>query len=204
MTTRRRKTSPRRRRSGRVADIVVPLSFGEGLDLDRLVLDPLWSRLLASSTRAPSGCLLWNGSATSNGYGDLSVLGKHLRVHRVAYVLKRGPVPAGMDVGHTCHDNDEACRGGTEHCIHRRCFEPSHLELQTRQRNSKASGRLGQVKLKNMTCRQGHLFDEQNTYIGPKGDRQCRACKLEWQNTNRKSRAKSEEDEPPAKKKRKR
>lgn len=37
-------------------------------------------------------------------------------------------------------------------------------------------------------CKRGHLFDEANTYIGPKGKRRCRACakksRKKWQEAN--------------------
>ncbi len=68
-------------------------------------------------------CLLWPRSCNQGGYGHAWVDGKLHQVHRLAYSLKRGPIPDGMCVCHTCDV--------------RRCYNPGHLWLGTRGDNNR-------------------------------------------------------------------
>lgn len=49
-----------------------------------------------------SGCILWLGSLTSQGYGHLRRKGRNHRAHRLAWVVANGPVPEGLVVCHKC------------------------------------------------------------------------------------------------------
>ena len=49
-----------------------------------------------------SGCLLWEGCFTSDGYGQLKVKGKMMKAHRVSWELHKGPIPGGLQVCHKC------------------------------------------------------------------------------------------------------
>ena len=40
-----------------------------------------------------SGCWLWVGAYTDDGYGQLGFRGKNTRAHRAAWVLYRGEIP---------------------------------------------------------------------------------------------------------------
>ena len=67
------------------------------------------------------GCIEWRGSTNNWGYGLLGVGGKTQYVHRLAWEAANGPVPAGMELDHVCHN--------------RRCFNPTHLRLATGTQN---------------------------------------------------------------------
>ena len=54
----------------------------------------------------PDACWPWTGSLHQQGYGRVSVFGKRLRAHRVAFLLAYGYMPA--NVLHEC-DNPPCC-----------------------------------------------------------------------------------------------
>jgi hypothetical protein len=59
------------------------------------------SRLAAMSKQMPYGCIEWQRSVTS-GYGQISIDGRPMRAHRIAYELAYGPIPQGKFVCHRC------------------------------------------------------------------------------------------------------
>jgi hypothetical protein len=70
-----------------------------------------------------SGCWLWLASIhPKTGYAQIMMPhGKPERAHRVSYKIHKGPIPAGLDVRHTC---DIRC-----------CINPNHLITGTRKQN---------------------------------------------------------------------
>lgn len=71
-------------------------------------------RLMFYSRPHKSGCRIWIG-ARRGGYGRITVNGKTVPTHRVAWEVENGPIPAGKDVLHSCDWPS--------------CIEPSHLFL---------------------------------------------------------------------------
>lgn len=65
-------------------------------------------RFWAKVDRDSGGCWKWQGGKRSDGYGLFQIGPKSRRAHRVAYVLVKGPIPAGLDVLHHC-DNPPCC-----------------------------------------------------------------------------------------------
>lgn len=54
-----------------------------------------------------SGCWIWTGPVTGNGYGSMSVAkwrpgNRYMSAHRISYTLYKGEIPDGAVVCHTC------------------------------------------------------------------------------------------------------
>jgi len=103
-------------------------------------------------------CLLWTGTVFNTGYGMIRIDYKMHGVHRVAYQLARGPIPAGHDIHHICRN--------------RTCINPEHLEALSRRAHNHKTHRDGVE-----CCARGHYFSEENTYWAPNGTRHCKVCR---------------------------
>jgi hypothetical protein len=102
-----------------------------------------WRRVLEKTElQEATGCLIFGGHPNPDGYAKISVPANAVRfVHRVIFEALVGPIPAGLQVGHHCHDLALAageCPGG-DSCLHRRCVHPGRLALQTPRENVLAS-----------------------------------------------------------------
>lgn len=141
----------------------------------RPVADRLWAKVKKSE-----GCWLWTGGQNGRGYGVIFApnMGRRMMlVHRVSYELAYGPIPAGMQVDHECHNEDLDCPGGPQ-CPHRLCARPDHLTLATNRDNSlKGRGsNPGRIQAAKTHCPQGHPYDAENT-IRHGRDRKWRSCR---------------------------
>ena len=103
---------------------------------------PLDVRLARLTKRRPGdGCWEWMGHLDTHGYGQIRTGHTTQRsVHRVAWELVNGPIPAGMVVCHRC-DNPR--------CIRAEAGGAGHLFLGTQAdnvRDAMAKGRHGSQK----------------------------------------------------------
>lgn len=118
--------------------------------------------LRTRSVRTETGCLEWAGVINRGGYGHISHRGATVLVHRLAYQLFRGPIPAGLHIDHLCSN--------------RRCLEPTHLEPVTVRENNLRCGCWAGINAPKTHCPAGHPYDRFNTYEHG-GKRHCRACR---------------------------
>lgn len=102
-----------------------------------------------------SGCWLWVGTVSKQGYGSFSLAGKRFAAHRYSWEASRGPIPAGLQIDHLCRV--------------RCCVNPQHLEPVTGKEN------VHRAAILRTHCKHGHPFNEENTqYHGTV--RICRKC----------------------------
>jgi len=80
-----------------------------------------------------------------------------LLAHRVAWLLLRGPITAGMELDHTCRN--------------RACVNPAHLEPVTHAENMRRASEA------QTTCKRGHAYTPETTVIDRHGHRSCRICR---------------------------
>jgi hypothetical protein len=134
------------------------------------------ARLLANvdTSGGPDACWPYRGYIDPAGYGAFYVYadGRPQGAHRHAFELLVGEVPAGLVLDHLCHTFDSTCPPGPS-CLHRRCCNPTHLEVVTNEENVARAGHRLQ------TCRRGHPYTESNTLTRPDrpGRRDCRTCR---------------------------
>jgi hypothetical protein len=72
--------------------------------LYRMADDATASRFWARVDVVSDGdaCWRWKAGADADGYGMIKVDGRSRRVHRIAWELGNGPIPAGLFVCHRC------------------------------------------------------------------------------------------------------
>ena len=121
-----------------------------------------------------SGCILWTGAISDNGYGRFGsggCRGKLVQAHRWAYELVMGPIPEGCHIDHLCR---------TRHCVN-----PNHMEAVSPQENW-TRGNRGKVanffkRYARSSCKRGHVFKP-----SPRVDRLgntyevCMECESIW------------------------
>lgn len=106
--------------------------------------------------RTPDGCHRWIACKRGKrGYGGFQIGYRLYAAHRVAYAWKNGDV--STDLHHICENEW--------------CVNPDHL-IPATINNPQPRHRSEYEHL----CAHGHEFTEENTYVNPRGERQCRAC----------------------------
>lgn len=123
--------------------------------LDQRVPMKLWEKCIPEPN---SGCWLWTGAVTHDGYGTF---GSRV-AHRQIYAALVSDVPAELQLDHRCRT--------------RICVNPDHLEPVTARENV----RRGLNGVLTTHCPRGHAYTDENTYVyvNKRGIRRrcCRAC----------------------------
>ena len=116
-----------------------------------------WAKVCKTDT-----CWLWTASLNPRGYGQLMILGKVYRAHRVAYVWANGEPPKGADLDHLCRV--------------RECVNPAHLEAVSHRENLlRAPTSWVAIRSRQERCIHGHEF-EPRVRKGKVIGRFCRTC----------------------------
>jgi len=140
----------------------------------RSILDRFWEKVMPEPN---SGCWLWIGALSQNGYGSFSKLAIVYAAHRVSYELFRGNIPEGLHLDHLCRV--------------RCCVNPDHLEPVTRAVNTRRGATVfDNYKRKITHCKRGHQLsgDGANVQVKNSGGsyrRACRICSNEMQRLRR-------------------
>lgn len=130
---------------------------------------PLAQRFWAKVSKGEDDdCWIWQGAPDSSGYARIALDREgenvpRIGVHRLAYELTSGEIPAGMDIDHQCNNT--------------LCCNPKHLKVATRRENVLRSSSPMAINARKTHCPFGHPYDITNTQVGPTGKRYCRTCR---------------------------
>ena len=127
-----------------------------------------------------NGCIIWNGTIASNGYGVMWVNQKNVGAHRIAVELSGRTLFPGCHVDHLCRVP--------------LCVNPAHLEPVTPGENIRRGETFAAANVAKTHCPKGHPLEEGNldSYAKKKGRRACQICVRqrcrEWHWRNREKR----------------
>jgi len=113
-----------------------------------------------------NSCWIWQRCRNRLGYGQVSVPGRRTRqnAHRAVYEHLCGPIAEGFELDHLCRVPS--------------CVNPDHMEVVTHAENmARAPWTAIQFQTAKSACPAGHLYTAENTYLNPKGSRECRVCR---------------------------
>ena len=110
-----------------------------------------------------TGCWLWVGTTSPNGYGRFWSKGRLAYAHRHAYERWVGPIPDGLQLDHLCRV--------------RCCVNPGHLEAVTCRENLLRGETFQAANAAKTHCIRGHEFTPENTHVRKGGGRDCRTCR---------------------------
>lgn len=108
-------------------------------------------------------CWEWTGRRNKDGYGRFDVTAHGaVYTHTYAWEALVGPVPEGLELDHLCRNPA--------------CCNPDHLEPVTRKVNTLRGYGPSARHARKTHCPAGHPYDQSNTHLDTRGQRNCRAC----------------------------
>jgi len=105
-------------------------------------------------------CWLWQGSKSGDGYGRIRFMGRLVGTHRLS---------AAIYLGYNIFDETYQVLHNAE-CPNRHCWNPDHLHIGTNVDNHAE-------RQPKSHCVNGHEFTPDNTFINPRGRKECRTCR---------------------------
>lgn len=133
-----------------------------------LPADAFWSRVVIRDTGFRTPCLIWTGTISFAGYGQITKSQQAHYAHRYAYEAQAGLIPEAeprLILDHLCRV--------------RPCVNTDHLELVTDRTNVLRGESFAAVNAAKTHCLRGHPFSPENTRVDPTtGERICQECKL--------------------------
>lgn len=99
-------------------------------------------------------CWVWIGHIAKNGYGRYG--------SRLAHKLVYGNIPSNKQLDHLCRN--------------RSCVNPKHLEVVSQKINILRGVGAAANNHRKSSCKHGHAFSNENTYVDRQGHRNCRTC----------------------------
>lgn len=122
-----------------------------------------------------TGCWLWTGHLTHDGYAKFSADGGRLvYAHRFSYETFVGSIPKGLTLDHTCHNGSGCIAAGN--CRHRRCVNWKHVEPVTHQVNLLRGETIAAKNASKIHCPKGHAYDKIHGIKRKR--RRCSICNL--------------------------
>jgi hypothetical protein len=123
------------------------------------IFDVLCRLVICEPSTLPTGCWIWPGAKTGDGYGNVGWQCGRVKVHSLVYEHFVGPVPDGLELDHLCRNRD--------------CANFEHLEAVTHQVNCQRG--LNRQREKTH-CPRGHVYSGYNLSIKKTGSRRCKNC----------------------------
>ena len=120
-----------------------------------------------------NGCIVWVGSKDKDGYGKCRrrhELGTIWLPHRLAWIVKHGAIPKGLEVDHLCRN--------------RSCINPEHLTVVDHISNVERSiyKRENHRNFRKTHCKRGHPLNGDNLIVETWHGivmRKCLTCRKE-------------------------
>lgn len=128
------------------------------IELNVVQVGRFWSKVNGYGS---DGCWLWGDRVDSFGYGHFKLRTRTLKAHRVAWTLKRGPIPDDKTLDHLCRTP--------------RCVNPAHLALVSNKQNILRGASPTAINALKTHCSRGHELTGANIRTC-RGKRECRLC----------------------------
>ena len=109
-----------------------------------------------------SGCWIYTGRLTRDGYASVFYQGRMAPLHRIFYEHFIDKIPQGLEPDHLCRV--------------RCCENPWHLEIVSRLENTMRGNSVPAINARKTHCKYGHPFSGRNLHIRSDGSRSCRMC----------------------------